>query len=187
MSDINALRAAARRASILATLYAVWPRPLGAGMLAESLPADLTGGPEELHRALAYLLDRGCVTPEGQASGRAAALYRLTADGVDRVEAEPGRDPHAVRAVRMLRLRVLQSLSWGGPAPMGGGLISVSLAEDTDLDLSEPSLRRALAYLVERHLASEPHPGLFRLSADGTDYLAGQGPDLAGVARAQAW
>ena len=190
MTDISALRAAARRAAIRHTLYAVWPRPLGPGLIAESLSADVAANPDELNRALAYLVDRGHLVTGGQTSGAApVALFRLTPDGVDKVEADPARDPNSVRTVRMLRLRVLQSLSWGGPAPMGVGLIAVSLTEDTDLDLSEPSIRRALAYLTDptRHLAAEPQAGLYRITADGTDYLSGEGDGIEGVARPQVW
>lgn len=186
--DIEQARAKLRRAQVRTILYTVWPRPLGAGLIAESLPADLQGSPDALAQALRYLTDRGHVACSGSASRDGAALYALTANGVDRVEAGD-RDPGAVRAVRMLRLRVLQALSWGGPAALGLSLIAVALQSDTDLDLSEPSIRRALAYLTDpaRALACESAPGLYRISANGIDYLEGAGLDCVGVARPQDW
>ena len=187
MIDIADARARLRRGAIRRALYAVYPRPLGAGLLAEALPADLAAEGDDLPRALYYLTDRGHIRTHGQAAG-GPELYALTAAGVDKVESAPDHSLDLARTARMLRLRVLQALQWGGPAPMGASLISVALAEDADLDLSEPSIRRALAYLVERGLASAATEGqLWRITADGIDYLAGDGAGYEGVARPAGW
>jgi hypothetical protein len=187
--DIEHARAHHRRAAICTALYTIWPRPMGAGLLVDSLTPDLAAAAGTISRDLAYLTDKGEVEVTGTAAGAGATLYRLTAAGVDRVESDEVRDLNAVRAVRLLRLRCLQALSWGGPAPLGLSLISTALAEDTDLDLSEPSLRRALAYLADpaRRLACETHPGLYRITAAGTDYLEGSGDGIEGVARPSGW
>lgn len=190
--DIDMARAKLRRAAIRRALYAAYPRPLGAGLIGQNLPLDLAASADELARAMAYLLDRQSVACAGAAAADGPALWRLTADGVDRVEeAMAGSDRPgeivSVRSVRMLRLRCLQALSWGGPAPMGVPLISAALAEDTDLDLSEPSIKRALAYLSERRLAVPVHESLWRIAANGTDYLAGEGDRISGVARPTGW
>jgi hypothetical protein len=183
--DIADARARLRRAAIRRALYAVWPRPLGPGLICESLPADIAPIGDELGRDLYYLSDRGQVQV---IPGGLAPLYRLTADGVDRVERDQAHSLDLARAARMLRLRVLQALNWGGPAPMGASLISVALTEDADLDLSEPSIRRAAYYLVERHLAAVDADGLlWRITADGVDYLAGDGDGIEGVARPAGW
>jgi ABC-type transport system substrate-binding protein len=187
-ADIDFARAKLRRRAIRQALYSVWPKPLGAGLIGDTLPADIAAGADELERALYYLCDRGTIARAGSAANGGPALYRLTVEGVDKVESDPAHPVDQARAARMLRLRVLQALSWGGPAPMGVSLISVALAEDTDLDLSEPSIRRALRYLVDRRLVVEDaDAGLYRIAADGTDYLAGDGDGIAGVARPTGW
>jgi hypothetical protein len=191
MIDVDALRNKSRRTAILHILYQVWPRPLGAGMIAESLTPDVCGDADEVRRALHYLRERCLAEPTGHVSAGATAIYRLTAAGVDAVESDPSADLARTRWHRMLRLRVLQALDWGGLRPMPVALISTALAEDTDLDLSEPSVRRALAYLVERELAADcaadGHPDMWRILPDGTDYLAGDGDGIEGVARPQVW
>lgn len=185
MVDIDALRGKARRAAIRRTLYTVYPRPMGAGLIAEALPDDLTAGADELERVLYYLVDKGQVERTGQ-SGAGPALYRLTAAGVERVEAGDDFGAERVRGVRMLRLRVLQALDLGRPQPMGASLISMALAEDTDLDLSEPAIRRALAYLTEAGLARAQGEA-WMITAEGIDYLGGDGEGVAGVARPLGW
>ena len=186
MIDIADARARLRRAAIRRALYTVYPRPLGLGLIADALPADLTPVGDELPRAIYYLTDRRHVVEHGHPHSE-PRLYRLTADGVDKVESSQDQSLDLARAARMLRLRVLQALSWGGPAPMGPSLISVALAEDADLDLSEPSIRRALAYLEERELVAVASEGMWRITADGMDYLAGDGAGIAGVARPTGW
>jgi hypothetical protein len=186
MTTIDEARARLRRAAIRQALYTAWPQPMGPGLIAEALPDDLKATPDELGRALYYLCDRSHVTPCG-ASGP-IVLYRLAPDGVDKVEGDVRADVSRVHAVRMLRLRVLQALSWGGPAPMGISLIGAALSSDTDLDLSERSIKRALAYLVERGLSVvNADSNLWRIHAAGTDYLGGDGPDIPGVARPVGW
>jgi len=187
MADIAALRAKQRQQSIPRLLYQVWPKPLGLTLIAEALAPDEACSVDDLARALAYLHDRGLIRSQPERA-HAAPIYCLTADGVDAVETAAAQtDPTRTHHTRMLRLRVLQALSWGAPAPMGEGLISTALATDTDLDLSGPSIRRALTYLVERHLAVDRGAGMFGLTADGTDYLAGDGAGVAGIARPVDW
>lgn len=191
MVDIDTLRSKARRAAVLFILYQVYPRALGAGLIYEALTPDVTGDPDEVRRALAYLCDRHQVIAAGRASDGGPPLYRLTVAGVDAVEALPDADLTRVRALRLLRLRILQALDWGGARPMPVSLIAAALADDTDLDLSEPAVRRALAYLTEHELASdghaEGHPDLWRILPGGTDYLAGEGDGIEGVARPTVW
>jgi hypothetical protein len=185
MVDIQAARAKLARAAIRRALYSVWPKPMGPGLIAEAIPEDLACTGETLERALYYLRDRGHVETAG-ALPMGGSLYRLSADGVDRVESDADFGADRARGARMLRLRVLQALDLGRPQPMGLSLISIALAEDTDLDLSEPSIRRALAYLADRDLAA-PQGEAWRIRGDGIDYLAGDGEGIAGVARPLGW
>lgn len=191
MVDIDTLRSKARRAAVLTILYQVYPRALGAGLIYEGLTPDVSGDPDEVRRALAYLVDRHQVTAAGRASDGGPPLYRLTVTGVDTVESQPEANLSRVRATRLLRLRILQALDWGGARPMPVSLIAAALAGDTDLDLAEPSIRRALAYLTEHELATdgraEGHPDLWRILPGGTDYLAGDGEGIEGVARPTVW
>lgn len=185
MVDIEAARAKLLRAAIRRALYSVWPRPLGAGLIMEAIPDDLICPRECIDRALYYLVDKGTCEPMGHAG--ATPLYRLTPDGVDRVESDETYGLDRARLVRMLRLRCLQALDLGRPQPMGLSLISISLAQDTDLDLSEPSIRRALAYLGARNLATAAGETAYRITAEGIDYLSGDGGNMAGVARPFQW
>lgn len=186
MVDIQAARGKLTRAAIRRALYSTWPRPMGEGLISESLPEDLACAGVDLARAMYYLRDRGQVALAG-AAGTGTELYRLTADGIDRVESDHEFGHERARGARMLRLRCLQALDLGRPQPMGLSLISVALAEDTDLDLSEPSLRRAVAYLCERNLASQHSETTYRITADGIDYLAGDGEGIPGLARPMGW
>lgn len=191
MTDIEIARDRLRQAAILAALYTAWPRPLGAGLIGESLPADLSASASELGRTLYYLCDRGDVQRQGQASPVGPAggspLYRLSCHGIDQRESAPDFGPARARAVRMLRLRVLQALEIDRTHPMSTALVSVALASDTDLDLSIPSLRCALTYLVERDLVRAEGEDAYSLSAAGIDYLAGDGDGYPGIARPLGW
>jgi hypothetical protein len=182
--DIDAARAKLRREAIRRALYLVWPRPMGPGLLTDALPADLSTGARDLERAVYYLRDRGEIAED---AGADTPLWRLTAAGIEAHEAEPDYGDDARRAVRMLRLRVLQALDLGRPQPMGTRLIGLALADDTDLDLSEPSLRRALRYLSERELAAAAGGEAWRITSGGIDYLASEGDAVAGVARPLSW
>lgn len=186
MVDIQAARAKLTRAAVRRALYTVWPRPMGAGLIGEALPEDLACSGVDLSRVMYYLKDRGYVAIVGAvASG--TELYRLTVDGIDRVEDDPEFGHERARGARMLRLRCLQALDLGRPQPMGLSLISIALTEDTDLDLSEPSIRRALAYLCDRGLASQSGETAYRITADGIDYLGGDGEGIQGLARPMGW
>lgn len=208
MADIDKARSHLRRAAIRRALYLVWPRPMGLGLIAEALTDDLSGDPEGLCRDLDYLCARGEISADGAVSHGGPPLYRLTAAGVEAHEAAPDFGPQAARNLRMLRLRVMQALDLGRPQPMGTRLISLSLAEDTDIDLSEPSLRRALRYLAERGLVEAGTCGrggdgarlftpaaacgadddvTWRITAAGIDYLASDGAAVAGVALPARW
>lgn len=191
MVDFDHVLSRARRDAVLRIFYSVWPAELGAGLVAQGLTPDLAGTPAELAAALAYLRQRGHIEHIGHAAGSGPAIDRLTADGVDAVESAPDADPTRVRGLRMLRLRVLQALTWGGERPLAEALIAAALAEDADLDLTAPSLHRACTYLAARGLV-EPvdapsGPRLWRILPDGIDYLEGTGDGIPGVARPLAW
>lgn len=186
MTDFDAARAKLRRKQLRRMLYTVYPGTLGAGILAENIDADLQCSPEQLARDLDQLQRKRYITHEGAAARRGVPIFRLSADGIDRTEAEDDFDRMSATAQRMLRLRVLQALDWGRPQPIGLRLIAVQLAEDTDLDLSEPSLGRALAYLGERGLAA-PVNGAWSITGAGIDYLLGEGDRQPGIANAYAW
>lgn len=191
MTDIEIARDRLRQAAIRAALYAAWPRPLGAGLISESLPADLSASASELGRTLYYLCDRGDIQRHGQTSRLGPAdrqpLYRLSVAGIDQHEADPQFGTARARAVRLLRLRVLQALEIDRAHPMSTALVSVALASDHDLDLSIPSLRCALTYLVERDLVRQDGEDAYSLSAAGIDYLAGDGDGCPGIARPMGW
>lgn len=187
MVDIDALRTAARRSAIRRALYTAYPRPLGAGLIGEALPDDTAACPEAVERTLFYLLDKGHLARAGQVGGGGPTLYRLTAAGCEAVESDPDFGSERARGVRMLRLRVLQALDLGRPGPMGPGLISMALAEDADLDLSDPAIRRALAYLAEQGLVRTVGEASHTITAAGIDYLVGDGGQIAGVARPLGW
>jgi len=190
MVDLTAARDRLIRAALRQDLYTVWPLPAGAGLLQDSLPADLACNPAELERVLYYLVDRGQVARHGAAAalGRSTGpgLYRLTVAGIDRVEGDPRFGVERARAVRMLRLRCLQALDLGRPRPMGLQLIGLALSTDADLDLGEPSLRRALTYLAECALAAVTGDA-WRITAAGIDYLNGDGDQVVGIARPLGW
>jgi hypothetical protein len=183
--SLNHLTTRLRQEAILATLYLVWPRPLGPSLLADSLPEDLSASPHELERDLHYLAERGDLILEGPASLDGPPLHRLSLAGVDAAEAH--LPPLQAQPHQMLRLRVLQALDLGRPQPLGERLISLALAEDRDLDLSVPSLRRALRYLQECGLAILKGSDAWAITAPGIDYLSGQGADRPGIARPQGW
>jgi hypothetical protein len=186
MVDIETARAQARRGQIRRTLYTVYPRPLGVGLICEDMPADLATTPTELSRPLYYLIDEGQIQHHG-AQGH-VDLYRLTAAGCDRVEADAehfGLD--RARIVRMLRLRVLQTLDLSRTQPMGLALLGMGMSEDTDLDLSPTSIKRALAYLCEIGLVAAEPGDVWRITAAGIDYLEGDGKKHPGVADPLDW
>lgn len=174
-----------RRQGLLSTLYTAWPLPVGFGLLRASLSGDLPCSAECLERELGYLADRGLVVSTPRHPG-GVSQHRLSAAGVDAVEAGEEWDAGRRRQVRMLRLRVLQALDLGRPHPLGLRLIGLALREDTDLDLTEPSLRRAVAYLAAREMA-ETQGDLTRITAAGVDYLAGEGDACDGIARPAGW
>jgi hypothetical protein len=189
MTDMDHERAKLRREHLLHTLYTAWPNPLGSGLLAADLPEDLKCSGDCLDRGLAYLEGRGLLTREPRANGSSVQLHALTATGVDHVESGAEFDTARRRGLRMLRLRVLQALDWGRPQPLGRRLISRALSQDTDLDLTDPSLRRALAYLTAVG-AAESGDGqgeLYKITPDGIDYLDGDGDGIEGVARPVEW
>lgn len=186
MNPLDQARARARRAAIRRTLYAAYPQPVGLGLLRAALPDDLAASAEDVADALYYLHDREHVAAAGAATGAAATLWRLTADGCLKVEAADDYSPDRANRVRMLRTRVLQALDWSGRAGAGPQLIGTTLREDTDLDLSLHSITRALAYLTERGRAVA-EGSVWRITADGLDYLAGEGQDDEGIARPTGW
>lgn len=186
MVDIIAARNKLTRSAIRRALYAVWPRPMGRGLINEALPDDLSCNGPTLERALYYLRDHGHIEVHGRADN-GTTLHRLSLAGIARVETDPDFGAERAQALRMLRLRVLQALDLGQPQPMGLGLIGVALTEDADLDLSELSLRRALAYLVGYELAAQAGDSAWRITALGMDYLSGEGAEVSGVARPLVW
>ncbi|CAK0766002.1 hypothetical protein CCP3SC15_330007 [Gammaproteobacteria bacterium] len=181
--DLELERQKLRRAAIRSVLYSVYPSPMGEGLIFSSIGRDLTPTHHNLREALIYLRDRKQVniTRRGGIS-----IVGLSADGLDRVESSEDFNPARARQSRMLRLRVLQALSWGGSELMGNALIRAALREDTDLDLSDPALERSLAYLEARGLCAREE-NLSRILPDGTDYLAGEGADITGVTRPTDW
>lgn len=192
MVEANTIRAKARRAAIRRALYAAYPSPMGAGLIAETLTADLldpAGGRDRdplLRSALSYLEDRGRIMAQGRVGGSGSALYRITADGIDHTERE--LPPEQVRQVRLLRYRVLWALSLDSINPWGLALIGAALQSDSDLDRSDMGIRRALAYLMERGLVAEQgEGGLYRITADGMDYLESDGATIEGVAEPYHW
>lgn len=187
MHNLEIERARLRREALLSALYASWPQPLGMGLISASLTDDLRCSPEALERDLDYLQSHGQVDLQQPHDEHHATLALLTAGGVDAVEASDRFDTARRRNVRMLRLRVLQALDWGRPQPLGLRLLNRALSQDTDLDTSEPALRRAIAYLLARGMAVSAGQDLARITAAGIDYLAGDGDGIEGVARPVEW
>jgi len=171
-----------RRAALLALLYQAFPRPMGFGLLAQSLPEDVSCAASVLDLDLDYLAKSGLIETRQRPDG-GASQHRITAAGCDRVESGSGWDDAARRAVRMLRLRVLEILHYGRPRPVGIPLLRRALSEDQDLDLSEESLNRATAYLALLDLSDRDAAGMSTITPQGQDYLAGEGEELPGVAR----
>lgn len=186
MINLEHERQRLRRQTLLSVLYAAWPVPVGFGLLRAALPEDTPCSNECLARELDYLSGKGWVLSTARAPGGAASQHRLTAEGLEEVERGEDWSPDRLRAVRLLRLRVLQALDLGRPHPLGLRLIALALKEDTDLDLTESALRRALAYLVARGLA-EAKGDMTRISAQGMDYLSGDGDGAEGIARPPGW
>lgn len=188
-AHLDSARARLRRREVRTLLYAAYPGGLGEGLLSGALSArqDLDPTPEKIRATIDYLVDRAQVTVDTR--GR-LQIATLTTGGVDAAEAEDGHPVDRVRAHRMLRLRCLQALSYGHPGPpLGLDLLSAFLADDTDLDTSSEALTRALAYLTAAGLAVDVGngTGLWRIHADGVDYLAGDGDGVPGVARPGDW
>ena len=184
MSALDQARAELRRAAILASLYVVWPRPLGAGQLVRSLPDDVAVTLDDIAPDLHYLTERGVleVVAERDASRR-VDLLRLTAAGVDAHEADPEQPVHVVRALRMLRLVILDTLRDAAAQGASPRLIRVSLTRHADLDTSPKAIDRALAYLVAAGVArADDKTGLHYITAAGDDYLRGAGADIPGLA-----
>lgn len=189
MVDVNTLRAKERRLALLRSLYTVYPRPLSCATLADALSADLRCDRATLERAMHYLGEKGYVADAGAAAAGGPTLHVLTPAGVERVERDPLFGAPRARAVRMLRLRTLQMLNLGRPDPMGVRLIGLSLASDVDLDVSEPSLRRALAYLAGHRLVREEPGDVWAVTAGGIDLAEGDetAPRVEGVAEPVDW
>ena len=190
MTDLEILRGKLRRHAIRKALYAAYPMPLGTGLIRESLPEDVAADGKTVENALYYLRDRGQVELVGAASG--TVLNQLTPAGIDRVESDDRYGPERAANVRMLRLRVLAALDLSRDQPMGLRLLSLALASDKDLDISEPSLLRALAYLSHpsvglASLAGKDAATTARITADGIDYVTGDGQGYPGIALPLGW
>ncbi|MCW8856389.1 MAG: hypothetical protein OQJ95_03425 [Kangiella sp.] len=88
---------------------------------------------------------------------------------------------------RLQRLRILQVVSMVRPDTLGDGLIRKALAPELDIVPGIEECRRALDYLDERGLVKvvsrTPEVWFVKVTADGTDFLDGTGPSLAGVAQ----
>jgi len=185
MTAIEQARAELRRGAILASLYVVWPRPLGTGQLVRSLPDDVAVTLDDIAPDLHYLGERRLleVVAERDAS-RSVDLLRLTAAGVEAHEADPEQPVHVVRGLRMLRLVILDTLRDASSQGASARLIRVSLNRHADLDTSPKAVERALAYLVAAGVARvcERTGGLHYITAAGDDYLRGAGADIAGLA-----
>lgn len=195
--EYPALLARARRAYLRAQLYDAYPAPVGAGLLFESLPQDLACTQAEFLNTMFYLEGRGHVARAGQARG-SVPLWTITPAGIHKREAAEDFNPYQRERVRMLRLRLLQGLApeVTGRRPLGLRLIACYLETDTDLDVGNRSLLRALHYLAEP--AAADLPALIRIdgsgddtkaiiTADGIDYLAGPAHPREGIARPTDW
>lgn len=88
---------------------------------------------------------------------------------------------------RLRRLRVLQTLQYGRPEPMGDGLCNTSLKGEVDLGMTVARIRIIFDYLEQRGLliivSRDSNAWIAKITADGVDYLDGMGDDLDGVAR----
>jgi hypothetical protein len=73
------------RAAFLETLYRATDGDVAAFVSAAEQAPPLGIPPDELRRVLAYLEERGWIAVDDHR----AAIVRITADGVDRVEAPP--------------------------------------------------------------------------------------------------
>lgn len=172
-----------RRAAILRALYQRYPEPMGEGLILSTLAdrQDLALTHEACKKALGYLADRQCVRLVPRTS---ILLAFLLPDGVDQVEQDPDFPAHERAVTRMLRLRVLQALSWNMGAAMGESLIRKAIKDDIDLDLTPRSIQRAMHYLSGRSLIEIiDRGGPARILPDGTDYLEGTGAAIVGIAK----
>ena len=121
--------------------------------------AGLDTSRTELTRDLHYLEGKGFVTLKRRGNGQLRAC--LTADGVDVVEytsagvtglARPeGGETDEHRQLREARWRIVQVLGIGMPHLTTERTLLRSI-NDEEVSLSEPALRRELAYLSERML-----------------------------------
>ena len=167
--DLTRARAELRRQALLEGLYVVWPKSLGTGQLVDGVPDDVATTVDDAAVDLHYLQDGELITVQTHHS-RSVDILRLTAAGVDAVESARDFGVTRSRGLRMLRLRVLQALKWAAPGVARPVLLARALEDDTDLDLSTPSVERALAYLCEQQLAKESD-GFYRITRAGIDYL----------------
>jgi DNA-binding transcriptional ArsR family regulator len=181
-----------RRHQILQALYQVYPAPLAGASLLNLL--NRTSQPRleqiQLQQSLTYLADSGQLSLD---HAQDPWIARLTAAGIDGVEAADGFDLATREQQRKLRLRVLMMLAIEPHQPKSETLLLSMLADEAGLPISRDSIHRALAYLAGHGLvrlarmpmgpsAMTPQTTA-RINPSGSDYLLGGGAELPGVAR----